>query len=186
MSEQRDGGLDVSDAELRALLDDHREWVRRCLTDAPARGWMPKLTALTQSAADGPREVVIVALAADFNEHGEKREAMRAAGKAMYEARRAPLAVAFSSEAWRSEQRKGVPLIQPRDDPARQEIIVVVATTIRGDRVLHTHLPVTRAADGTMALGEAGEVLEGGEANVLRPFFAGFLEEAARRLGHPN
>ena len=117
---------------------------------------------------DGEPADILFILDMPFNEDHEKDAAMRLIGDGLYEAKAAPVAACLSAEAWHQVRRVGASkdYCQPRHDPDRREIIIVMAMTIGGEG-LSQHLSISRGAGDVIIPGEWSEVHEGVKSPLL-------------------
>lgn len=97
----------VSEERLREMCRRHAEFVADCLSDGKHTGWMPKVEVFVKAGPGAEEELVVHALACDFNEHEEKHGVMFEIGKALYEQQKFPIAIVMSSESWTVTQRSG-------------------------------------------------------------------------------
>jgi hypothetical protein len=152
------------------------ERCRQWLVDDPAESWRPKLLVLARKFTPQGPEIVgeemlsVALLIGDFNDEKEKYAMMRRVGQEFQSQKILPLAACLVSECWRTSRQD----VQARDDPDREEGLVIVASTVDGKATIMGWIPVTRLRD-RMILGEI-DIPENQDvkAAILTAFFGGF------------
>ena len=89
-------------------------------------------------------------------------------------------AVAFTAEAWLSEQDPDIPHIRPADDPERVEVVVAGVAT--RDCFIHRTVFVTRDREGGLVWERITSPQQGGEYAVLRDALVAYDAERLRGL----
>ena len=177
----------IDESALHKLMQEHIDWVSRCLADGTRQSWPPHLAALVKAAPDDAKgELFMHALALDFNEHDEKHAAMRMIGRSIYEAQKVPVAVVLSSECWLSRRRGGVlhgGHCEPRHDPARQEGIQISGLALGRKHAAMTFALIERDAKENMKIDSFTPLVKPERLPLLESFFLGFFEEIAAKNG---
>lgn len=145
------------------------------LAESPATSWAPTLMVFGRAFDDGPdaqEKPELIVLAIPFNEHEEKHAALEKIGRSFYERKIFPAAVCLTSEVWRSTRTD----CEPRNDPDREEGLMIVATTADKSATIMGFIPVIRLR-GNMTLGDIDipEPQKAG-APILSAFFRGFMK----------
>lgn len=170
-----DDSMLVSADEFKKTMTDLCAWVRDSLADDPDTSWTPTLIVLNLSWPKLEREVHLYVLDVDFNEDEEKHALLYKIARTLYEAKKVPIAAFLTAEAWQSCRREGSPRMQPRDDPNRQEIIMVAGLTLGRKLAAMNSLPIRRDHDNRIVPGEFGDLqTQGVESRLLNELFTGF------------
>lgn len=119
----------------------------------------------------GPEIVEGCLFACDWNIDSEKREAMRRLGRTYYDRAVLPTAACLITEVWRSHT-KG---IQPRDDPQREEGIVVVACACNTIEAVTAWIPTRRVRERMLPGPVEFDPDQKGQAPILSAFFASYV-----------
>jgi hypothetical protein len=109
---------------------------------------------------EGKIETGLLVIAANFNDHDEKRLILEGMGAKLYQMRRLPIAACLVTEAWKSPMGEG----QPRDHPNKQECLMIQAISIQspGEPMhLFSDAPVTRDRSNKMHVGKWTDPVEG-------------------------
>jgi len=169
--------LCIDQAELVRLTRERMAQVDAALAHGPADDFAPGLLVQAKARPGAPAETALYVLACGpFNEAADKSRFMRAIGRQVYAGRRVPTAAVLAAEAWRAEGPEG----RPRDDPVRQEVIVVAGCSLDHKYRTFATLPLGRnRVDNTIVPGAWSPVqTEGVGGALLDEFFRGFLEAA--------
>ncbi len=174
-----DDFVNVPAEELHDLVQSQVNWAIDCLKGGTDTDWCPKLAVFASAGPGYPDQLEVFAIMLPFNEHDEKRQTMAAIGRQICDKRLFPRIAVLSAEAWHSVQKPDAKRIQPRDDPARQEIIIVTGSTLKFDRHALVTIPVSRTSANGIVTGTPSAMLtENCESNILAWFFQGFREAA--------
>lgn len=170
----------VDDECLHGFMREHIRWVADCLADGDHDSWVPMLAVMAKASVDDPPEMIMYALAVDFNEQEEKHAAMTKVGKDVYDKMKIPVAAVLSAEVWGQKRRLGTnaPYCEPRHDPAREEGICIFGMRLQkgAPRAISAFAPVERTSNGMIAIGEFGEIETECRSPLLEVFFRGFYE----------
>ena len=164
--------------ELVALVQDQVEWITGCLTQ-PNDSWTPSLFVRCRMM-EGKPEVgdILHALHVPFNTDAEKRFVMMDLGRKLFTQGSLPAAAVLTSEAWQSVRAADAPHIQPKDDPARTEGIIIMASSLGGKRSAYSHIPITRGAKNVIIPGTPRETItDGVRSPLLDHLWRGFFEQ---------
>lgn len=168
----------IDSEKLSALVREQCSWVEHLMKSHPD-SLTPCLLvlALDGKSEEMKEERTMCMIPEGMNDHDSKRGIMNMLGKKFFADTKVPLALAFCSEAWHSDQDINGPEMRPIDDPNRTEVIIACGMSIT-KLVVHTRATVQRDAAQAMTLGKWDELETDGEVNLLVPFFKGFWEAA--------
>lgn len=160
---------------LLQIVRDQAEHFRRGLVESAADNHPPTLLVYARPFIGpgelGPESIELaVIVGIDWDEDAPKRAALDQLGRTYYARKIMPTAAVLVSEAWRSKRRD----VAPRDDPQREEVIVITACAANAREAVTACLPVTRLRGrmlpGAVELNEE----QTGQSSLLSTFFAGF------------
>jgi hypothetical protein len=148
------------------------------LSDKP-ESLIPQLVIVGKSMS-GEVGLTVCMLAVDFNEDNEKRGTLFGMGYKFYENEEVPLAIFLATEAWLSH-KKGM---EPRQDPDKEEVIVIFGLSWNGEHQSMVHIPVSRENGKLIAGAVQTHEADGKvECFLLRHFFQGFVAHWAEKVG---
>lgn len=148
MTDQERDAILCTPEEFAKFVADARLWVDTCLKDGDETDLRPVLHVLSRQFPSMELGLGLFVCDVPFNEDADKERFMKVCAVACHEKKLVPVAAAICSEAWQSRgQRKGAPHLQPRHDPARQEIVLVMASTLGGKQAHLDILEIHRDQD---------------------------------------
>lgn len=126
----------------------------------------------------------IVVVAGGFDDK-TKNQTVRAIGNQFFEKKWFPVAVFMVSESWVShiapEDLDNPDRPMPRDDPNREECIMIAGRTPAGDCQIGVSIPITHDSDGVMIRKSENIVVHELEMYLLNQFFHGFFQKVMNK-----
>lgn len=113
-----------------------------------------------------------------------KYEAMKAVGEKLHSEGITPTLLVFSSEVWMSQYDKNnVPenIQQPSQDPNRVEKLMVSGLALDGRAALAL-ADISRDWQNKLVIGEFGEIIQGGEVNLLAAVYIAYFDKVAKHM----
>lgn len=184
--------LPPSDDELQAFIDFSARFIREQVLDGTMDGMFPQLSVMIFSLDTLEQQMALVLLDGEaMSDHNTKRAMMREAGRRLGDDRLIVRAVTLMSEAWMSFVEEGEKdeyingKKMPRDDPRRQETIILATRTLDGRNKFRA-IPVKRDKDNMMLPDgkDQDQQLAEVRSPLLEEFYAGFAE--GMRIEFPN
>jgi hypothetical protein len=163
----------VSEAEFRRLLAAEVEFTKKLVQDQRPVSLLPRFAVTGVRAEGQPRETRVFGLDVSLNDSEEKRRLFEGLGARCYAEQFCPLAAFVTTEAWLSTQTE----VQPRQDPKRQEAVVISGRTIDGRDCLAL-APVFRDTGDVIRLGKFDGGPGQSESLLLNAFFGSFMRVA--------
>lgn len=165
--------------EFKTFVDAQIVATRARLVEKPT-SLLPMMAVLTRDQ-EGKDGLILAALDVEFNEADEKRTALMAVGRKVFEARVVPLAVSLSCEAWVTQQDKIPPGCEPRHSAQRQEAAILIAASMGNTFQKMDAVIVARDEEGRMIAGEDRDYDAGSARSfLLNYFFRGYAEAALK------
>lgn len=174
----------ATDAEWKQLQDYVIHWAK---TAEGSKDRSPTLITLV-CEKDGKHSFVHNAIYGNFNTQQEKDTVLKTIADKHAKEKLCPVAVGFVAEAWlahRSSFGPEQPHVQPKDDPDRKEVIVIMVGRLRNEPIgmetLMGNYPVTRDEKGMMHLGELWGPHAGAVSPLIRRFFSAYFQAVMDR-----
>jgi hypothetical protein len=167
--------LFITEQDLRRELDAAMGFALSYIENGRQTSFMPHLFVMTKDRPEAAIKVTCCALAVPFDEDDEKRKLLMGLVVKFYQEKTFPVGAVIVSEAWWSHQRPHAPHIEPRHDPARQEVLMAMALDLSLDICMASHLPVRRWRDWLKPDGVWTVIKAGFKSPLLEYFFKGFL-----------
>jgi hypothetical protein len=158
---------------------------------APTRCIYPRMFVATKELKDDKTTRAGLAycpILVPFNEHREKRACMFSMGRSFYQRKLVPVAAAFAAEAWMGSWAKGSKdRVEPRNQPDRQEKLVVFGGTIDDKFKALWFTPIHRDAQASISLGGPfEEAADEVEIVIFKHFYEGFFSLALKQQVRQN
>lgn len=141
----------------------------------------PNLIVVTRNAETLEDELNFCLLACPFNEAEEKQKLMHAMGKKFFEEKKVVLAIILSSECWMAKRNVESDWqdVMPRDDPMRQEGIMIAGAGLDPTQRMIIMTPIKRDEKNHMVVdGKPDEMADGkGRFFLLEHFWRGYFHK---------
>lgn len=164
--------------DLNTVIDAHIQGVHNNLS-AGCKSFSPKLIIeVIDPFNDHKREIIVVMVNADFNDHDTKHDIMESLGKKCYDEQKMPVSISMASECWMSKNQDG---IRPSEADDRIEAISIAALGI--DRSSDMQMMIfKRDREQNIIEGAFVRYSEGKcESPLLESFYRGFWNEFDKR-----
>jgi hypothetical protein len=170
--------------DFRAKMTEVLAYARTKLLEDPSDSYMPTLFVWHLGDGGEVKQTLMLLSGIDFDDNRAKYAQFAALGASFHGMRQAPLAAVMISEMWRSREKPGDKHVQPRDHPDREEALSAAGATIDKKHQLMASIPIARVRGIMRPCSADWQWVEGDvETNLLNQFFAGFMKEAAEKIG---
>jgi hypothetical protein len=172
----------MSHEELLTHLSDSADSVEHTLAGGDYEEWCPQLLVWTKSHPRAELKISGYSLMVgeEWNDKMSRGRFLNKIGRMLYKEKLLPFAAVLMSEAWMARERKGAPHLELKDNPAREEVIMVMGSTAGNKHCAVIAIPIDRIGGKMHCLPRIVQSV-GVSSPLLAQFWNGFFAEVVRK-----